>query len=119
VTAAARVRYRHAFEVRHPSYFVPAFFALLRKHRTGYVIADTAGKWTLREEVTASFVYVRLHGSRVLYGSQYTEEELRAWTERIRRWTGEGRDVYVYFDNDRHAYAPHDALALARMLKEA
>jgi len=34
----------------------------------------------------------------------------------IRQWTAEGRDVYVYFDNDRHAYAPHDALA--RILAE-
>jgi len=119
VKAAARVRYRHAFEVRHPSYFVPEFFALLRKHRTGYVIADTAGKWTLREEVTAPFVYVRLHGSRVLYGSQYTEAELRAWAARVRAWSSGGRDVYAYFDNDRHAYAPQDALALARILEEA
>jgi uncharacterized protein YecE (DUF72 family) len=118
VKAAARVRYRHAFEVRHPSYFVPEFFALLRKHRTGYVIADTAGKWTLREEVTAPFVYVRLHGSRVLYGSQYSEDELAAWATRVRRWRSEGRDVYVYFDNDQHAYAPHDARALAGMVKD-
>lgn len=119
VKAAARVRYRHAFEVRHPSYFVPEFFALLRKHRTGYVIADTAGRWTLREEVTAPFVYVRLHGSRVLYGSAYTDEELGAWAARVRAWSAQGRDVYVYFDNDRHAYAPHDARALAEILKEA
>jgi uncharacterized protein YecE (DUF72 family) len=118
VKAAARVRYRHAFEVRHPSYFVPEFFALLRKHRTGYVIADTAGKWTLRQEVTAPFVYVRLHGSRVLYGSQYTEEELTTWAARVRAWHSQGRDVYVYFDNDQHAYAPHDARALARMVKD-
>ena len=116
VEAAAVVRYRHAFEVRHPSYFVPEFFALLRKHRIAYVIADTAGKWTLAEEVTARFVYVRLHGSRVLYGSDYTEEELQGWAARIRVWTGEGRDVYVYFDNDQHAYAPHDATDLTRLL---
>jgi uncharacterized protein YecE (DUF72 family) len=117
VKAAASVRYRHAFEVRHPSYFVPEFFALLRRHRIAFVIADTAGKWTLAEEVTARFVYVRLHGSRVLYGSDYNEEELQGWAARIRRWTAEGRDVYVYFDNDQHAYAPHDARDLARLLK--
>jgi uncharacterized protein YecE (DUF72 family) len=116
VKAAAAVRYRHAFEVRHPSYFVPEFFALLRKHRIAYVIADTAGKWTLAEEVTTRFVYVRLHGSRVLYGSDYTEEELQGWAARIGRWTGEGRDVYVYFDNDQHAYAPHDAVDLTRLV---
>jgi uncharacterized protein YecE (DUF72 family) len=112
--AAAAVRYRHAFEVRHPSYFVPEFFDLLRARRVGYVIADTAGKWTLAEEVTARFVYVRLHGSQVLYGSDYTDEELTAWAARVRRWSEESRDVYVYFDNDRHAYAPHDARELAR-----
>src|SRR5204863_8789367 len=82
--AAARVRYRHAFEVRDPSYFHPEFFDLLRKHRIAFVIADTAGKWTLAEEVTASFIYVRLHGSRILYGSDYTDEELSAWAARIR-----------------------------------
>jgi uncharacterized protein YecE (DUF72 family) len=118
VKAAARVRYRHAFEVRHPSYFVPEFFDLLRRHRIGYVVADTAGKWTLTEEVTARFVYVRLHGSRVLYGSDYTAEELAAWAQRVRRWSSEGRDVYVYFDNDQHAYAPHDARDLARLARE-
>jgi uncharacterized protein YecE (DUF72 family) len=115
VKAAARVRYRHALEVRHPSYFHPEFFDLLRRHRVASVIADTAGKWTLAEEVTAPFVYVRLHGSRVLYGSDYTDEELQAWAARVRRWSSEGRDVYVYFDNDRHAYAPHDALGLAQL----
>jgi uncharacterized protein YecE (DUF72 family) len=114
--AAGRVRYRHAFEVRHPSYFVPGFFDLLRRLRVGHVIADTAGKWTLAEEVTASFVYVRLHGSRVLYGSDYTAEELTAWAARVRRWSSAGRDVYVYFDNDHEAYAPHDALELARQV---
>jgi uncharacterized protein YecE (DUF72 family) len=119
VKAAARVRYRHAFEVRHPSYFHPEFFDLLRKHRTGYVIADTAGKWTLRHEVTARFVYVRLHGSRVLYGSDYTDEELARWADRMRGWSREGRDVYVYFDNDQHAYAPRDAMDLRRLLGPA
>jgi len=116
VEAAARVRYRHAFEVRHPSYFHPEFFALLRKRGIGFVIADTAGKWTLAEEVTARFVYVRLHGSRVLYGSDYTEAELVSWAGRLRRWSEEGRDAYVYFDNDRHAYAPRDAMDLRRLL---
>ena len=114
VEAAARVRYRHAVEVRHPSYFHPEFFDLLRGEGLGYVIADTAGRWTLAEEVTASFVYVRLHGSRILYGSDYTDEELGSWEARVRRWSGEGRDVYVYFDNDRHAYAAHDATELGR-----
>jgi uncharacterized protein YecE (DUF72 family) len=116
VKAAAHVRYQHALEVRHPSYFQPAFFDLLRRRKVAFVIADTAGKFGYAEEVTAPLVYVRLHGSQVLYGSQYTAAELDRWAERVQRWR-EGpppRDAYVYFDNDRLAYAAHDALGLAR-----
>lgn len=69
--------------------------------------------------IRAGFVYVRLHGSRVLYGSDYTDEKLAAWASRIRKWSAEGRDVYVYFDNDHLAYAPHDALEVARQVRQA
>src|SRR5207247_10935871 len=33
---------RYAVEVRHPSFMVPEFFALLRKHKIAFVFADTA-----------------------------------------------------------------------------
>jgi uncharacterized protein YecE (DUF72 family) len=114
VEAAEKVAYRHAFEVRHPSYFHPEFYDLMRRRRVGFVIAETAGTWGHAEEVTAPFVYVRLHGSQVLYGSQYTPAELDVWATRVEGWaTGRpARDVYVYFDNDHRAYAPHDAMAL-------
>ena len=113
--AAAPVRYRHAFEVRHDSYFHPEFYDVLREHGAGFVIADTAGKFGYAEEVTADFVYVRLHGSRELYVSGYTSRELEAWADRIRGWTKgfRGRDVYVYFDNDAKGFAPQNAADLA------
>ena len=113
VDAAANVPYRHAFEVRHPSYFHEEFFAILREHRVGFVVADTAGKFPYAEEVTADFVYVRLHGSRELYASGYTDEELEAWAGKIDGWRASGRDVYVYFDNDIKVHAPYDAVRLA------
>jgi uncharacterized protein YecE (DUF72 family) len=119
VEPAAKVRYRHAFEVRHPTYFQPEFYDMLRRHRCAFVVADTAGTFSYAEEITAPFVYVRLHGSRKLYGSAYTAAELEAWAARLRRWAGPdrgGRDVYVYFDNDARAYAPRDALALVERL---
>ena len=113
VASPAKVRYRHALEVRHPSYFHPEFYDLLRRHRCAFVIADTAGKFGYAEEVTAPFVYVRLHGSRQLYTSGYTPDELDAWAAKIRAWMAGGRDVYVYFDNDALGHAPHDARNLA------
>jgi uncharacterized protein YecE (DUF72 family) len=114
VDAAADVRYRHAFEVRHPSYFHDEFYALLREHRCAFVVADTAGKFPYAEEVTADFVYVRLHGSQELYASGYTDAELDGWASRIGAWRASGRDVYVYFDNDIKVHAPYDAMRMAR-----
>ena len=113
VDAAANVRYRHAFEVRHPSYFHDEFYALLREHRCGFVVADTAGKFPYAEEVTTDFVYVRLHGSQELYASGYTDAELDVWARKVAAWRASGRDVYVYFDNDVKVHAPYDAMRLA------
>ncbi len=125
---------RHALEVRSPSFLSPEFAALLRAHGVALVFADTAGKWPYTEELTAPFVYLRLHGSRHLYASGYTDEELDAWAARIRAWTrgvppgdpvgipacpppaAHPRDVYVYFDNDARVHAPFDALGLAERL---
>jgi uncharacterized protein YecE (DUF72 family) len=115
--AGARVRYRHAFEVRHPSYFSKEFYEQLRTHACAFVIADTAGRFSYAEEVTTAFVYVRLHGSRILYASDYTDEELAAWAERVAGWARGGRDVYVYFDNDVQAHAPRDALRLMEKVR--
>lgn len=117
--AAAPIRYRHAFEVRHPSYFHDEFYAVLREHGCAFVIADSAGTFPYAEEVTADFVYVRLHGSRQLYASGYTDEELGTWAGHIEAWRssrsdgGAARDVYVYFDNDIGGHAPVDAARLA------
>ena len=117
---------RHAVEIRHTSFVDPAFVDLLRKYRVALVVADTAGKWPHQEDLTSDFVYIRLHGSRELYASGYTPEELDAWAERIRGWTsgagtpdGDPRDAYVYFDNDARGHAPHDALALSALVAGA
>jgi len=119
VTSAGRVRYRHAFEVRHPSYFCDEFYDILRRHRCALVIADTAGKFGYAEQVTTSWVYVRLHGSRQLYVSGYTDRELDRWGRLARDWMAHGKDVYVYFDNDAKVCAPNDASRLARRVNRS
>ena len=113
VEAPERAILRHAFEPRHESYFTGEFWDLLRRHKFGFVIADTAGKFSYAEHVTARFVYVRLHGSGQLYASRYTDAELDSWAGKTKAWSREGRDVYVYFDNDARGHAPHDAQRLA------
>lgn len=126
-------RIRHALEVRHDSYRVPAFANLLRRHGVALVISDSPD-WALLEEVTAGFIYARLHGSKKTYASRYSDTELDRWADRIRSWSEgtepsnparittrdppkrKSRDVYVYFDNDQEGHAPHDARRLGERL---
>ena len=63
-----------------------AFIALLRRHRIALVVADTAGRWPLLEDVTSDFVYVRLHGDKELYASGYGDAALRPLGRAHRAW---------------------------------
>lgn len=128
-------RFRHAIEVRHKSFEQPDFIALLRRHRIALVVADTAGKWPSMEDVTADFVYVRLHGDKKIYESGYNDKALDAWAEKVDAWRAgsqvidartastkpprrrSSRDVYVYFDNDMKVHAPANAASLAKKVR--
>jgi uncharacterized protein YecE (DUF72 family) len=126
----ARRRLRYAMEIRHESFRCREFIALLREHDVALAVADTV-EWPLLFDVTADFVYCRLHGSEQLYASGYEPKALGVWAKRLLTWS-EGRerrdgdcahpkkakaatrDVYVYFDNDAKVRAPFDALALQK-----
>ena len=85
-------------------------------------------------DLTADFVYCRLHGSRELYRSGYGRREIARWADRVRAWRdgramNDGtfaarpaalrpRDVFVYFDNTDKLMAPRDARVLMRLLQE-
>jgi uncharacterized protein YecE (DUF72 family) len=123
---------RHALEVRHESFRTPEFIAMLRAHQVALVCSD-ATAWPRLMDVTADFVYIRLHGSKELYASGYGSDVLDEWAARITRWShGESmekasrigppasrrrRDVFIYFDNDLKVAAPANALSLMRRLR--
>jgi len=109
-------RPRHAIEFRHPSWFDAEVAACLRAHRIAVCQSDAAD-WPLWDAVTTDVVYVRLHGHEVTYASNYAEADLRAWARKVRRWTREGRDVHVYFDNDAYGDAPHNAVRLLSLVR--
>ena len=112
----------YALEPRSDSFDDPALRELLERHGVALTVADTAGRWPEFEPTGADHVYVRLHGASELYTSGYSAAELRTWALRCIHWSqnaaGAARDVYVYFDNDAHGHAPHDALALARLVDD-
>jgi uncharacterized protein YecE (DUF72 family) len=132
----ARIRLRHAFEIRTPALMSADLVALLRRHGVALVLADTGGRWPYAEDVTADFMYLRLHGPKELYASGYDDAQLDWWAARIREWRrgrqpadrvcvsnrpaprARKRDVYVYFDNDAKVNAPFDAIHLMDRLKD-
>ena len=125
---------RYCVEIRHRTFLVSEFFSLLREYNVAFVFADTARRWPYAEDVTADFIYVRLHGDEQLYVSGYSPSALDWWAARVKLWA-EGkrapdarlvcdaqpkpaaRDVYVYFDNDAKVHAPFDAQQLAARLR--
>ena len=101
--------------------------------RVALVCADTVA-WPLLMDLTADFVYCRLHGSQELYVSGYDDDELERWARRVRAWARgaeprdarrisarsaprpQGRDVFVFFDNTAKVSAPANAVTLAALL---
>ena len=104
-----------ALEFRHAGWCRPEVYDLLRARGAAWVVADSP-RYPKAEEVTADFVYVRLHGSREMFSSCYTGAELAAWAAKIRAWRGAGRTVYVYFNNDAAGFAVTNARELAALL---
>lgn len=132
--AERKMALRHAIEIRHASFVSEEFIALLRRHRVALVCADTV-EWPRLMDVTADFVYCRLHGSEQLYASGYDSESLDTWAKRVADWARGGeaegdhasmkpapkraaRDVYVYFDNDMKVRAPVDAKGLMERVEK-
>jgi uncharacterized protein YecE (DUF72 family) len=104
-----------AVEARHPSWLEERALSSLRKHDMAWCISDTAGRYPYLEAVTAHFVYIRLHGSKQLYVSEYSEDEIKNLAEKITQWN---KETYVYFDNDAKGHAPKNALKLKEILSQ-
>lgn len=132
--ARSSQKIRHALEVRHHSFENPYFIEQLRRHNVALVFADNDGRWPYMEDLTADFVYLRLHGSEELYASGYSDQALKEWSRRLHLWqqgkqpsdaltmhekAGRSvqRDAFVYFDNDVKVYAPRDAQRLGALFE--
>jgi len=125
---------RHAIEIRNESFRDPAFIDLLRRYDVALVCADTV-KWPRLLDLTSDFVYCRLHGSEELYRSNYLDEVIDTWADRVVAWaTGKPvtdgdmvtepvgrarkRDVFLFFDNTEKRNAPVNAQTLMRRVNE-
>lgn len=103
--------HRYAFEFRDESWFSAAVYDRLARHGAAFCVYDLNGRQA-PPEVTADFVYLRLHGPGDPYRGSYGEAVLAAWARRILSWRKAGLDVYGYFDNDEKGYAAQNARSL-------
>jgi len=127
---------KFAFEFRHKSFCDEKIYKLLKKYNVAWVIADSprypyietlkkfrsgrsaeGGNRPRADVVTADFVYIRMHGSKIMFASKYTKEELKDLAKKIKKWLKQKLDVYVYFNNDFRGYAIENAKELLNYFK--
>jgi uncharacterized protein YecE (DUF72 family) len=99
---------RHCFEFRHPSWFVPEVYGLLRARDAALVIGDDPKRPFQTHELTAGWTFIRFHRGRRGRNGNYSKTELEEWKRRIAAWRSEV-DVYAYFNNDWQGYAVENA----------
>lgn len=91
-----------------------------------YKLVDDAG-WTLcladwpdfgREiPVLGPFCYIRRHGATALYAGCYSDEQLAGDAKFAVKLAKQGKDVYIYFNNDAEGYAVKNAQTLIAMIQ--
>ncbi len=107
---------RCAFEFRDHSWFDENVYRTLAKHNASFCIYELAGQKS-PEEVTADYVYVRLHGPESnAYEGKYSIKRLKTWAGKFKKWMQQGKDIYCYFDNDQKGFAVENALKLKQII---
>lgn len=105
--------YDFALEVRHNSWLEKEPLALLKKYNIAFVISQSGVGFPYKEVITSHNIYVRFHGPKELYKSLYTNEEMKGYATKFKRWIKSGHTVWVYFNNDYYG----NGIANARMVK--
>jgi uncharacterized protein YecE (DUF72 family) len=106
----------HSFEFRHPSWFCDQTYDLLRKNNMNLCLAHSA-EFTSAPAQTSDFVYLRFHGPKKLYESEYSEEEMEAWAGKTVEWLQHSKFVCAFFNNDYHGFAINNAQQLKKILE--
>ena len=104
---------------------------MLRRHRIALVVADTAGRWPLLEDLTADFVYLRLMNAKAELPTGYPPEVLASFAQCAQVWADGGepeglprvagdthvpesspRDVFMFMINGAKERAPAAAMGV-------
>ncbi|MCK4537049.1 MAG: DUF72 domain-containing protein [Desulfuromonadales bacterium] len=107
--------FRFAFEFRDHSWLNNQTYELLANHNAAFCIYELNGFLSPRQ-ITADFVYVRLHGPDGPYQGSYDSASLAGWSRTFSTWSAQGKSIYCYFDNDQKGYAPENGQCLRNMV---
>jgi uncharacterized protein YecE (DUF72 family) len=107
-------KYEFVLEVRHSTWLANDALNLLAKYNIGLVISQSGNRFPYTEMVTAKNIYVRFHGPAALYASTYSDEDLKYFAKKFKKWSKQGHEIWAFFNNDIHGYAPKDALRLEK-----
>jgi len=106
-----------ALEPRNKAWMVEEAFDLLAAHNLAYTIVDEPLlPPTLR--VTAKTAYVRWHGhgKDPWYDYRYSDEELKVWVPKVQEVAARADEVFGFWNNHYHGYAPENCLQVLEML---
>jgi uncharacterized protein YecE (DUF72 family) len=101
-----------AVEPRHPDWFGEPLYELLSSHDAALCLTDRRNRVGPLVR-TATWGYVRLHEGVAAPRPCYGEAALAKWSDRLHEMY-EDSVVWVYFNNDPNACAPHNAQRLRR-----
>lgn len=116
VLAAKYGDYSFALEARHPSWMETDAAKSLKKFNIAWVISQSGVGFPYLEQVTAHTVYIRFHGPGKLYASSYTDEQMKDYAVKIKKWA-KNQDVWVYFNNCYDTVAIANANTLKKYLE--
>jgi uncharacterized protein YecE (DUF72 family) len=103
---------RAAFEFRHESWFDDEIFDLLHSRNIALCIADTDTIATPKK-ITADYGYLRLRRE------DYSEEDVKRWSEFVRERNTNWTDAFVYFKHEESGVGPKLAKQMIELLGDS
>jgi uncharacterized protein YecE (DUF72 family) len=107
------LRYTNILECRHISWWNVEVFKLLKKHK---IVFCNISHPVLPEEFidTGDICYLRFHGNKELYKSNYSEKELQSWADQVE--ASKTKKLFAYFNNTWGGNAIGNCLTFEKML---
>lgn len=109
--------HRYVFEFRDRGWWNDEVYKILKRYNAAFCFFDFGGTVSPRE-ITADFIYIRLHGPGEAHNRQYDTTVLQEWKQSILDWRKQGIEVFCYFNNDLNGYAALDAERMVKLINE-